>query len=173
MKNTQRSKHMTTATYVLVVVALILLIFALIRGRDLAIEGLKLAGSTLWNNLAIMLAGFIIAGLMQVLLPKELIAKWLGNASGVKAVLLGCLAGGIIPGSPYAVFPIVAGFYKAGAGLGAMIGFVTAWSLWSISRLPVEIALINPKAALIRYGITFLVPPAAGLIAHALRSILL
>jgi uncharacterized membrane protein YqaE (UPF0057 family) len=32
--------------------------------------------------------------------------------------------------------------------------------------LPVEIALINPKAALIRYVITFLVPPVAGLIAH-------
>lgn len=157
---------MTTAAYILVVVALILLTIALIRGREFAIEGLKLAGSTLWNNLAILLAGFIIAGLMQVLFPKELIADWLGNASGVKAVLIGCLAGGIIPGSPYAVFPIVAGFYKAGAGLGAMVGFVTAWSLWSISRLPVEIALINPKAALIRYVITFLVPPAAGLIAH-------
>lgn len=163
---------MTTATYVLVVVALILLIIALIHGKELAIEGLKLAGSTLWNNLAILLAGFVIAGLMQVLLPKELIVEWLGNAAGFKAVLIGCLAGGIIPGSPYAVFPIVAGFYKAGAGLGAMVGFVTAWSLWSISRLPVEIALISPKIALIRYGITFLVPPAAGLVAHALRNLL-
>jgi uncharacterized membrane protein YraQ (UPF0718 family) len=163
---------MNTAAYILVLVAVILLVLALLQGKDLAIEGLKLAGSTLRNNLVITLAGFLIAGLMQVLLPKELIASWMGNAAGVKAVLLGCLAGGIIPGSPYAVFPIVAGFYKAGAGLGAMVGFVTAWSLWSISRLPVEIALINPRAALIRYGITFIVPPVAGLIAHALRNIL-
>jgi len=159
MKNPKRSKHMITYAIVYVGVALILLIIAFVRGENLALEGIKLAGLTLWNNLAILLAGFIIAGLMQVLLPKELIVKWLSNAAGVKAVLIGCLAGGIIPGSPYVVFPIVAGFYKAGAGLGAMVGFVTAWSLWSISRLPVEIALINPKIALIRYGITFLVPP--------------
>jgi uncharacterized membrane protein YraQ (UPF0718 family) len=75
------------------------------------------------------------------------------------------VAGGLIPGSPYAVLPIVAGLYKAGAGLGAMVGFITAWSLWSVSRLPVEIALIEPKVALIRYAITFFVPPAAGLLA--------
>jgi len=162
-----------TATIIgYIVVSVILLIIAYVRGEDFAIRGIKLASSMLWNNLAILLAGFIIAGMMQVLLPKELIAKWLSNAAGVRAVLLGCLAGGIIPGSPYVAFPIVAGFYNAGAGLGAMVGFVTAWSLWSISRLPVEIALINPRAALIRYGITFIIPPAAGLIAHALRNIL-
>ena len=163
---------MTATITAYIVVSVILLIIAYVHGQDLAIKGIKLAGSMLWNNLAILLAGFIIAGMMQVLLPKELIAKWLSNAAGVRAVFLGCLAGGIIPGSPYVAFPIVAGFYNAGAGLGAMVGFVTAWSLWSISRLPVEIALINPRAALIRYWITFIVPPAAGLIAHALRNIL-
>jgi len=101
---------------------------------------------------------------------EEMITNWLGNKAGVKAVLFGCLAGGLIPGSPYAAFPIAAGFYKAGAGLGAMVGFITAWSLWSVTRLPVEIALIDPKVALIRYGITFIVPPAAGLLAFFLEK---
>jgi uncharacterized membrane protein YraQ (UPF0718 family) len=159
---------MNTSTLILAGIAVILLIYAVIRGDNLAIAGLKLAGTTLWNNLVILLAGFIIAGLMQVLLPQDLIAKWLGDTSGFKSILIGCVSGGLIPGSPYAVFPIVAGFYKAGAGLGAIVGFITAWSLWSVSRLPVEMALINPKVALIRYGITFIVPPVAGLLAHSL-----
>lgn len=164
---------MNTYTYILAGIAAALLIYALIRGENLAIAGIKLAGITIWNNLILILVGFLIAGLMQVLLPTDLIAAWLGDAAGVKAILLGCLTGGLIPGSPYVVFPIVAGFYKAGAGLGAMIGFVTAWSLWSVSRLPVEMALISPKVALIRYGITFIVPPLAGLLAHALSKFLL
>jgi uncharacterized membrane protein YraQ (UPF0718 family) len=79
----------------------------------------------------------------------------------------------LIPGSPYVVFPIVAGLYKAGAGLGAMVGFITAWSLWSVSRLPLEIALIDPKTAIIRYAITFIVPPVAGVLALWLDKILL
>jgi virulence-associated protein VagC len=54
-----------------------------------------------------------------------------------------------------------------------MVGFITAWSLWSVTRLPVEVALIDPKVALIRYGITFIVPPAAGLIAFFLEKSIL
>lgn len=77
-----------------------------------------------------------------------------------------------MPGAPYAVFPLVAVFYQGGASLGAVVGFVSAWSLWSISRLPVEMALIDPKAALVRYGITFVVPPLAGLMANAVSQLL-
>jgi hypothetical protein len=64
----------------------------------------------------------------------------------------------------------VAGLYEAGAGFGAVVGFISAWCLWSVSRLPVEIALIEPKVALVRYAITFVVPPLAGLIALAVAG---
>ncbi len=164
---------MNTPAFILAGIAAGLLIYALIRGEGLALAGIKMAGATVWNNLILIVLGFLIAGLMQVLIPKDLIATWLGGTAGVKAVFIGCLVGGLVPGSPYVVFPIVAGFYQAGAGLGAVIGFVTAWSLWSVSRLPVEMALINPKVALIRYAITFIVPPAAGLLAHSLGKFLL
>lgn len=163
---------MDIPSIILSVLAIGLLFYAFIRGENLALEGLKLAGNTIWNNLALLLSGFVIAGLVQVLIPRELIVSWLGNQSGVKGVLIGSLVGGIIPGSPYAVFPVAGGFYQSGAGLGSMISFITAWALWSVSRLPVEMALIDPKVALIRYGITFLVPPAAGLLAQALNNYL-
>ena len=164
---------MNTSTWVLVILTLIVLIYAMLRDQSLAVEGLKVAGNTIWNNLALLIAGFVLAGLIQVLVPKDLIIRWLGDQAGIRAILIGCAAGGIIPGSPYAVFPIAAGFYAAGAGLGAMIGFITAWSLWSISRFPVEIALISPRSALIRYAITFVFPPVAGLIASLLEKTLL
>lgn len=168
MKNKNWRPKMDTTTLILIVISAVLFIFMLIKDKTLAFNGIKMAGMTLWNNLAILLVGFLLAGLIQVLVPEALIADWLGNKAGFKAVLFGCLAGGLIPGSPYAAFPIAAGFYKAGAGMGAMVGFITAWSLWSVTRLPVEIALINPKVALIRYGITFIVPPTAGLLAYFL-----
>lgn len=164
---------MNTPAYILSGIAVILLIYALIRGENLALAGIKLAGATVWNNLILLILGFLIAGLMQVLLPKDLIAKWLGDAAGIKGVLIGCVTGGLIPGSPYVVFPIVGGFYQSGASLGAIVGYLTAWALWSVTRLPVEMALINPKVALLRYGITFIVPPLAGLLAHALGKFLL
>jgi uncharacterized membrane protein YraQ (UPF0718 family) len=159
---------MDATTLVLALVAAILLAIAFSRGRSLPVAAVRAAGRTLWTNLPIVLLGFLIAGLVQVLVPKEWITQWLGGAAGFRGVLLGCLAGGLVPGSPYAVYPVVAGLYKAGASLGAVVAFVTAWSLWSVSRLPVEVALIDPRVAALRYAITFLVPPLAGLAANVL-----
>jgi uncharacterized membrane protein YraQ (UPF0718 family) len=163
---------MDTTTLVLGAIAVTLLIAAWSRGRDLPAAGLLAAWRTLWHNLGIILLSFVIAGLAQVLLPKELITHWLGSGAGLRGVLVGCVVGGLVPGSPYAVFPVVAGLYKAGASLGAVVGFVSAWCLWSMSRLPVEMALIDPRVALIRYAITFAVPPLAGSIALVVANLL-
>jgi len=163
---------MDTTTLILSLIAALLLAIAFYRGRDLPLAGLMAAGRTLWHNLPILLLGFVIAGLVQLLVPEELISHWLDAQSGVKGVLVACVVGGLVPGAPYAIFPLVAEFYRAGAGLGAVVGFVSAWSLWSVSRLPIEMALIDPKAALVRYGITFVVPPITGLIANAATRLL-
>jgi uncharacterized membrane protein YraQ (UPF0718 family) len=162
---------MDTTTLVLAAVAAMLLAFAFWQGRDLPLAGLMAAGQTLWRNLPILLLGFVIAGLVQVLVPRELISRWLGAQAGIQGVLVACVVGGLVPGSPYAVFPLVAALYRSGASLGAVVGFVSAWSLWSVSRLPVEMALIDPKAALVRYGITLVVPPIAGMLANALARL--
>jgi uncharacterized membrane protein YraQ (UPF0718 family) len=157
---------MTTA--ILGTITIVLLIVAYFRGHDLPLAGLKVASQSLWRNLPILLLGFGMAGLVQVVVPKTLITQWLGAGSGLKGILIACVAGGLVPGAPYAVFPLVASLYRAGAGVGAVIGFVSAWSLWSVTRLPVEMALIEPKVAIIRYVVTFAVPPIAGVLAEVL-----
>jgi uncharacterized membrane protein YraQ (UPF0718 family) len=165
-------KQMDTTTLILAAIAAILLAIAFWRGRDLPLAGLQAAGRTLWRNLPLLLLGFVIAGLAQVLLPRDLIARWLGTRAGIKGILIGCVVGGLVPGAPYATFPLVAALYQAGASLGAVVGFVSAWSLWSVSRIPVEIALIDSKPALVRYAVTFFVPPIAGLLAEAVGRLL-
>jgi uncharacterized membrane protein YraQ (UPF0718 family) len=165
------SKPMDTTTLILAAFAAILLAIAFWRGRDLPLAGLLAAGRTLWRNLSLLLLGFVVAGLAQVLVPKELITRWLGAEAGVKGILTGCVVGGLVPGGPYATFPLVAALYRGGASLGAVVGFVSAWSLWSVSRLPVEMALIDPKPALVRYAITFVMPPLAGLLAEAIARL--
>ena len=163
---------MDTTTLILAVVAVILLAIAFWRGRGLPLAGLQAAWRTLWRNLPLLLLGFVVAGLAQVLIPKEWITRWLGSQAGVRGILMGCVVGGLVPGSPYATFPLVAALYRAGASLGAVVGFVSAWALWSVSRLPVEIALIDTKPALVRYAVTFVVPPLAGLLAEVVGRLL-
>jgi hypothetical protein len=47
-----------------------------------------------------------------------------------------------------------------------MVAYITAWSLWAISRLPMEIGIMGWKFTLVRLACTFFFPPIAGLIAQ-------
>lgn len=159
---------MQVATITMVGLALVLSLFTYLREPSLALSGLKGGGRLLLQIVPILLAAFAIAGLVQVLVPRDLISKWLGAESGWRGIMLGSVVGAITPGGPYVSFPIVAGIYKAGASVGTVVAFVTAWSLWAVARLPIEMALIGPKVTLIRLASTLIFPPIAGYIAQTL-----
>ena len=108
--------------------------------------------------------------MIQVVLPKELLSKWVGEESGLKGIIMGTIAGGLSPGGPYVSLPIVAGLLRSGASVGTMVAFLTGWSLWAIGRLPMDIGILGWKFTLIRLAVTFFFPPIAGLIAQALFS---
>jgi len=120
--------------------------------------------------LPLLFFALIIAGLVQVLLPHELLSKWIGKESGFRGIIIGTIAGGLSPGGPYVSLPIVAGLLRSGASVGTMVAFLTGWSLWAVSRLPMEVGILGWKFTLIRLATTFFFPPIAGWIAQALFS---
>ena len=140
------------------------------KSPDVLMAGWKYGLSMLIRVLPMLVLAFGISGLVQTMVPKESIAKWLGGESGWRGVWLGCLMGAVTPGGPYTSFPIVAALYHAGAGLGTLVGFVTAWSLWAVARLPIEAALISPKFMMFRLLSSLIFPPLAGGIAHVFFS---
>ena len=84
--------------------------------------------------------------------------------------MIGTLAGGLTPGGPYVSLPVVAGFLRAGAGVGTMVAFLTGWSLWAVSRLPMEVGILGWRFTIVRFVCTFFFPPIAGLLAQAMFS---
>ncbi|MFH0931353.1 MAG: permease [Candidatus Zixiibacteriota bacterium] len=157
---------MKSATWVMIVLAIVLCVIAYLKSSELPFTGLKAGGKMFVSILPILIVSFAVAGLMQVLIPKDIIAKWLGTEAGFKSIMIGCVAGALTPGAPYITFPLVAGFYKAGASIGAVVGFVAAWSLWQVYRIPLEVALIGPKVAIVRFLSTLIFPPIAGIFAQ-------
>ena len=163
-------KPMLIPAIVMGILAIILFLIAYTKGEGEHLVGLKLALNMVVQVLPLLICAFIVAGMVQVLIPQEVISKWVGSESGIRGILLGTVAGGFSPGGPYISLPIVAGFLRAGAGIGTMIAFLTGWSLWSISRLPMDIGILGWKFTAIRFSITFLFPVIAGVIAQALFS---
>ncbi|HUU55728.1 MAG TPA: permease [bacterium] len=158
---------MKTATIVMGIVLVALIGVALWRGGGSLQRGLTFGGKTFLSTLPLLVFAFAIAGLVQILVPREFILKWLGPEAGLKGILLGTVAGGFTPGGPYVSFPIVASLYKSGASVGTVVAFVTAWSVWAIARFPMEMGLVGPKLAIARFLSTLIVPPLAGLFAQA------
>ena len=161
---------MLIPTIVMAVFAIILLYIGYSKGQGQHIIGLKIALKITAQILPLLIFAFIMAGMIQTLLPRELISKWIGEESGLRGIFIGSLVGGITPGGPYVTLPIAAGFLRAGAGIGTMVAFVTAWSLWAVSRLPMEIGILGWKFTVVRLACTFLFPPIAGLLAQLFFS---
>ncbi|HDQ44248.1 MAG TPA: permease [bacterium] len=146
--------------------AVFLVVLGYLGGQDAHRTGLNAAFRMTVQVLPLLFFAFVVAGMVQALLPWEFLNRWVGAGSGLRGILIGTVAGGLAPGGPYVSLPIVAGLLKSGAGVGTMVAFLTGWSLWAISRLPMEIGLLGWKFTLIRIASTCFFPPLAGLIAH-------
>jgi uncharacterized membrane protein YraQ (UPF0718 family) len=170
MNNKGNRNRMLIPTIIMGVIALILLIKGYRTGEGHHITGVKMSLKLLVEILPLLFFAFIIAGMAQVLVPKELIGKWIGDEAGIKGIVIGSLAGGLVPGGPFVILPLSAGLLRSGAGIGVMISFVTGWSVFSIARLPIEIGFLGWQFTFIRIATTFFFPVIAGLLAHAIFS---
>lgn len=161
---------MLIPTIVMAVLACSLLYIGYAKGEGQHIAGLKSALKMTIEIIPLLVFAFILAGMVRVLLPQELLSRWIGEGSGMRGIFIGTVAGGLTPGGPYVSLPLVAGFMRAGAGVGTLVAYVTAWSLWAVARLPMEIGILGWKFTLTRLACVFFFPPIAGFIAQAFFS---
>jgi len=161
---------MLIPTIIMGVIAIALLYIGHQRGGGEHIVGLKSAGNLLLQITPLLILAFIIAGMVQVLVPHEIISRWVGMESGFRGILIGSAIGGILPGGPYVSMPIVAGLLRTGASTGTMVALLTAWSLLAFTRLPIEVGLLGWKFTFIRLACVFFFPPIAGFIANRFFS---
>lgn len=110
-----------------------------------------------------LLLGFALAGFLHVLLPSELISRWMGESSGATGLLIGTAAGTLTPGGPFTHFPILASFLSKGAGVGPVCAYVAAWALLGLNRFFVwELPILTPRIACVRFLASVAFPPLIG-----------
>ena len=161
---------MLIPTIIMGTLAIVLTVISYTKGGGEHILGLKSAGNLLLQIIPLLIFAFIVAGMIQNLVPTEMISKWVGEESGLRGILIGTVIGGFMPGGPFVSLPIAAGLLRVGASVGTMVALLTAWSLWAVTRLPMEIGIMGWKFTLIRIACTFFFPPIAGLIANRFFS---
>lgn len=156
---------------------IILIVVTLVAGAAVARrDGWGHVGEVAWDTggflivlLPKVLLGLFVAASIPLLLPRETIASWIGQDSGLKGLAVASFAGILIPGGPSMSFALAAGFLAAGADLGAAVAYVTSWSLLSLNRILIwELTFLPYDFVALRILLSLPVPIIAGALARAL-----
>jgi uncharacterized membrane protein YraQ (UPF0718 family) len=159
---------MNLATLILVLIAAGMLWLAWRRKDGSLGKGLTLSVNSFRRTAPLLLVAFLIVGFVEVLAPQDLIADWIGPESGLQGILIGEIAGMLLPGGPYVVFPLIAALYKAGAGFGPALAMVTSWAGLALLSVSFEIPFLGWRFTLIRLALTLPFPFLVGLAGYLL-----
>jgi len=117
-------------------------------------------------------AALLVAGFIQVLLPRDKVARWIGERSGLRGLAIASGAGMVTPGGPMTSFPLVNALHGAGTGRSALIAYLTSWSTLGFQRiLSWEVPLMGVEFAAVRFLASLPLPLVAGLISRLMPPV--
>ncbi len=128
--------------------------------------GLRIAAGHLGTMAPRILIALPMAGFLAELIPGDLVAEWLGSASGWRGILIASAVGTLVPAGGMVAFPLALALLKLGVGLPQLIAFLTAWSVFAIHRvIAFEIPFLGTGFAVLRLSSSLVLAPLSGFIA--------
>lgn len=112
---------------------------------------------------------FILLGLLDVWVPREVMMRHMGEGSGLKGILLSIILGSAAAGPLYAAFPIAAVFMRKGVKFTNILIFIGAWSTTKVPMFLFEMASLGPAFAITRMAMDI---PGIIIIAYAITAML-
>ncbi len=94
---------------------------------------------------------FVLLGLMDVWVPREMMIKLMGPGSGVRGTALAIFLGAAAAGPLYGAFPIGVTMAKKGASIRNVFIFLGAWSTLKIPMFLFETAALGPVWSVTRW----------------------
>lgn len=138
-----------------------------LKGTAVFVEDMRHALGLLVTVMPSIAVGLLLGGLAMQLTDPKRVAPVLGAQSGWFGLVLATGLGAITPGGPFAAFPIVYAFFLAGADIGAVVAYLTAWSVIGLHRVVVwELPLLGFDFALARAVSSLPLPVLAGALAR-------
>ncbi|WP_218917545.1 MULTISPECIES: permease [Paenibacillus] len=112
---------------------------------------------------------FILLGILDTWVPKEVMMKYMGEKSGWKGIVLAFLIGSAAAGPLYGAFPVAAVLMKKGVKFSNILIFIGAWSTTKIPMLLFEMSALGTTFAITRLLIDI---PGILIIAYLLEAMI-
>lgn len=146
--------------------ALLTGLIAVAKGRTVLNAGLQRAAQQSLVLVPRLIFALIAAGFVVQLIPAEVIGRYLGEEAGFAGILIGSLAGMLVPAGPMVSFAIASAFAVAGGSAPALVAFLTSWSIFAAHRIFVyELPLLGAPWIRLRLAAVFILPLIAGAVA--------
>jgi len=153
--------------FLLVGAAVVLAIVAWVKDPGLPWLGAKSGFSMLWFILPRLIPALVLAGLVQVLVPQEVVSRHFGREGGLRAILIATLAGVLTPGGPMVSVPFMVALAHSGAAMAPLVAYMTSWSLFGMQRIIAwEAPLMGWHFVLVRVVPSLAFPVLAGWLVH-------
>ena len=150
------------------IAALAILVITLVN-REIGMKAIETFSFSLREMILILPPVFILLGLLDVWVPKEIMIKYMGEGSGVLGVVISMFIGSAAAGPLYGAFPVAAVFMKKSVKLSNVLVFIGAWSTMKIPMFLFELNSLGPKFALTRLAINI---PGILIIAYIIPRLL-
>ena len=121
---------------------------------SLGYSSLKISWDYLFEMLTFIPPIFVLMGLLDVWVPRELVEKNIGPNSGWRGIVLSILVGTAAAGPLYAAFPVAATLWRKGAKVSNIMIFLNTWAAIKIPMLTVEMKYLGLPFALMRLALT-------------------
>src|SRR5207247_11370167 len=142
---------------------IILAIVAYIKDPGLPWLGAKTGFTMLGFILPRLVPALILAGLMQVLVPQEIVARHFGREGGLRGIVVASLAGVVTPGGPMVTVPFMVALAHSGAAMPPLVAYMTSWSLFGMQRIIAwEAPLMGWRVGIVRVLPALAFPVRAG-----------
>lgn len=134
---------------VLLVAAVAGYIWAFSADPARALAALRIGAATFIGVLPILAAVFIAIGLFNVWVDKKRVAEALGKDGGFRGIVLASLAGTILVGPVYVVFPLLKAVRDHGARWAVVGTVLAAWAV-KFPMVPMEVGMLGVKFSVAR-----------------------
>lgn len=115
--------------------------------------------------------GITIGALFTLVLPRAVVARFLGEQAGARGILLASLLGMVMPGGPFTSFPLVYALGRSGAAVGPLMAFIVAWSIIGLNRMLIwEVPFLGFGFTAVHFLVSLPAPILAGMLARRLSD---
>ncbi|MGH4052195.1 MAG: permease [Clostridium sp.] len=135
---------------------------------DLGMKSFSIAAYSFKEMALVIPPVFVLLGLLDIWVPREMMIKYMGEGSGLKGIILSIIIGSAAAGPLYGAFPVAAVFMKKGVKFTNILIFIGAWSTTKIPMLLFEISALGSKFAITRLLIDI---PGIIIIAYLLSAL--